>query len=258
MSTSSLPFPHDTDPKGSGDRQSSLTFNAPRIRELDLYDREFFIPIHGFVKFNDAEKAIIDHPALQRLKTIYQLGQAYTVYPGATHKRFEHVLGVVCLAQRIIDAVNENHREIHERREFDERLGHKCETWGEPIGRVERAFIRLTALLHDIGHLSAGHTLEDELHFLDRHDEIPRLRLIFNRGIWKGERAMQTLGELIDEKYGPLVPDELKKLGLRPRDVVEELIVKADDSRTIEDTRQGRGVLRPRQTILAEPAAAPF
>ena len=40
----------------------------------------------------------------------------------------------------------------------------------EPLFPQEVAFVRLAALLHDIGHLAAGHTFEDELGLLDKHD----------------------------------------------------------------------------------------
>ncbi|MCA9516371.1 MAG: hypothetical protein KC635_15625, partial [Myxococcales bacterium] len=38
--------------------------------------------------------AIVDHPHFQRLRRVRQLGPTWLVYPGATHTRFEHALGV--------------------------------------------------------------------------------------------------------------------------------------------------------------------
>jgi HD superfamily phosphohydrolase len=48
--------------------------------------------VHGFVAFDDDERRIIDSPPFQRLRHVHQLALTYKVYPGATHKRFEHCL----------------------------------------------------------------------------------------------------------------------------------------------------------------------
>lgn len=224
---------------------STLVIEYPNMRDLprnsehiELIDQEFFIPVHGFIELNDAEKELVCHPAVQRLKTIYQLGQAHMVYPGATHKRFEHVLGVLFTAQRIIDAVNKNRSNIAARLKLAERkndsaeLKQKFSTWGEAISPREQAFIRAAALLHDIGHLPAGHTLEDELHFLDRHDEHERISLVFDRLSWRGEDYTESLGALIDRLYKDLVPTSLEQdYGIRARDLVEEIMVKSKGHR---------------------------
>ena len=46
--------------------------------------------IHDFVHFNNVEKSLIDSGPFQRLRSIHQLAMSYEVYPGATHRRFEH------------------------------------------------------------------------------------------------------------------------------------------------------------------------
>lgn len=51
------------------------------------------------------ERPVLDAQALQRLRHIYQLALSYLVYPAATHRRFEHSLGVTQLATRIFDFV---------------------------------------------------------------------------------------------------------------------------------------------------------
>lgn len=73
---------------------------------------EFFLPISGFVWLFPEEVSIVNHPAFQRLGRIYQLGQAYVVFRGATHKRMEHVLGALNVVQRMIAAVQTNSDKI--------------------------------------------------------------------------------------------------------------------------------------------------
>jgi HD superfamily phosphohydrolase len=158
--------------------------------------QEFFIPVHEFIRFTADEIAVINHPAFQRLGRIYQLGQAHLVYRGATHKRLEHVLGTVHVAQTIADSIATNHRQFKRKKLVEGR----CKL-SDPLNYQEVHFIRLAALLHDIGHLPAGHTLEDELCLLDSHEANQRLELVFKRDIWKGIKIKQTLGELINEVY---------------------------------------------------------
>jgi HD superfamily phosphohydrolase len=60
-------------------------------------------PIHVFVRLDSAERRVLDSLPLQRLRHIHQLAYTHLVYPDATHKRFEHSLGVMELAGRIFD-----------------------------------------------------------------------------------------------------------------------------------------------------------
>jgi HD superfamily phosphohydrolase len=131
--------------------------------------QELFLPVHNHVELYPDELAIIDHPAFQRLRRVKQLGLAHMVFPGATHTRFEHSIGAVHVAQLIFEHVNSNHLKLEE----DHRQWEKI-CINEPTSR----FIRLAALLHDVGHLPLGHTLEDELNHLHSHDGPERLRRV--------------------------------------------------------------------------------
>ena len=55
-------------------------------------------PIHVFVRLDTHERKVLDSRPFQRLRHIHQLALTYLVYPGATHRRFEHSLGVMELA----------------------------------------------------------------------------------------------------------------------------------------------------------------
>jgi|GEM_PF-1734005 len=137
--------------------------------------QEVFVPIHGAVYLYPEEMAIIDHPAFQRLTRMRQLGLAHRVFPGANHTRFEHSLGALHVAQKIIDSVNVNYAK--RRHEDSDRTVWRIQS----IDEVTARFIRLAALLHDLGHLPLGHTLEDELGHLPRHDDAARLLEIGDR-----------------------------------------------------------------------------
>lgn len=114
------------------------------------------VAVSGGVPVTQVELDIIDTPDFQRLRGIRQLGLAHLVYPSALHTRFDHSLGTLDMAARMTQAIRENaHSDEHERRITDEQI----------------ALVRLYALLHDITHIPFGHTIEDELQLLVRHDE---------------------------------------------------------------------------------------
>ena len=66
-------------------------------------------PIHDFVRLDSDERLVLNSGPIQRLRHIHQLAMSYLVYPGATHKRFEHSLGVMELAGRVFDVITADH-----------------------------------------------------------------------------------------------------------------------------------------------------
>jgi len=133
-------------------------------------NQELFLPVHGYVYLSSAEMTVINHPAFQRLRRCRQLGLAHTVFPGGTHTRFEHSIGTVYTAQKIMTAIDWNFY----RDDKDSNSKYILKTLSEPIQR----FVRVAALLHDIGHLPFGHSLEDELAHLPPHDGKDRLKRV--------------------------------------------------------------------------------
>uniref|UniRef100_A0A8C4NPV4 Deoxynucleoside triphosphate triphosphohydrolase SAMHD1 n=1 Tax=Dicentrarchus labrax TaxID=13489 RepID=A0A8C4NPV4_DICLA len=69
-------------------------------------------PIHGHVELHPLLIKIIDTPQFQRLRNLKQLGGTYLVFPGASHNRFEHSIGVGYLAGRLVQALNERQPEL--------------------------------------------------------------------------------------------------------------------------------------------------
>ena len=115
-------------------------------------------PVHEFIKLDSDERAVLDSPAVQRLRHIHQLALSYLVYPGATHKRFEHALGVMELASRVYDRITSSDvTNDVVRRMFREEIGN------EDRKMYWRRVLRMSALCHDIGHLPFSHAAELEL-----------------------------------------------------------------------------------------------
>ena len=98
-------------------------------------------PIHGFISLEPEELALIDLPIFQRLRRIKQLAFTDLVYPGATHSRFDHSLGVCHLAGEVGDHLKDLRK----------------------ISAYEVRRLRLAGLLHDIGHPPFSHVGEEAL-----------------------------------------------------------------------------------------------
>ena len=97
-------------------------------------------PIYGFIPVhNELIFQIIEHPYVQRLRHISQMGLSYLVYPGAHHTRFHHALGAMFLMQRAVATLRQKRVDIS--------------------GQEEEA-LYLAILLHDIGHGPFSHGLE--------------------------------------------------------------------------------------------------
>ena len=112
--------------------------------------------IHGFILFDPIEKKLIDSEPMQRLRCIHQLAMTYQVYPGATHTRFEHSLGVMEFSGLIFDQL------------FRERLPDDVQSripqeMDKPEKDYWRKVTRIAGLLHDVGHLPFSHAAEKEL-----------------------------------------------------------------------------------------------
>ena len=106
--------------------------------------------VYGFIKLSDLEWLIISQPAFQRLRRIRQLAWTDYVFPGAMHTRFEHSLGVMHMATMLYDGIVERSRDI-----LRDELGYNDEGL-----KRHRALVRLTALLHDVGHSPLSHAGE--------------------------------------------------------------------------------------------------
>lgn len=109
--------------------------------------------VYGFVQLDNQEWEIINHPVYQRLRRIKQLSLTDMAYPGATHTRLEHSIGVTQMATNIFNSIISKPR----------ARSLLAEQYYLNAGGIERyrKIIRLAALLHDIGHAPFSHTGEN-------------------------------------------------------------------------------------------------
>src|SRR6266704_767370 len=123
-------------------------------------------PLWNNIRLDPEALAVVDTPAVQRLRYVRQLGHAFLVYPGATHSRFEHALGAYHLARRVLSQLEDA---------GDTRLA--------PADRVG---LKLAALLHDIGHYPFSHALEEA--------GLPHHEVLAERHLVSGELAERLAG----------------------------------------------------------------
>lgn len=117
-------------------------------------------PVHGYIPFVSivpegeiAERTLLDHPWLQRLRQIHQLQTAWWVYPSAEHTRFQHVVGAMHMASQVMDVLYESLADVV-RGDLPSRGYLEC-------------LARMAALLHDVGHGPFGHFFD--AHYLKPH-----------------------------------------------------------------------------------------
>lgn len=123
-------------------------------------------PVHGFIRYYGKEKGVINSRPFQRLRHIRQLAMSSYVYPGATHTRFEHSLGVMELATRMYDSIFDSEKITDTIRSI---LPEACDT--DEL-RYWRKVVRMAALSHDLGHLPFSHGAEELLPEGMKHENL--------------------------------------------------------------------------------------
>jgi HD superfamily phosphohydrolase len=145
-------------------------------------------PVYGFINIpGDFVFDIIEHPWVQRLRNIKQLGLTSFVYPGATHTRFQHALGALHLMDQAIQTLRSK---------------------DVMISREEEEATFIAILLHDSGHGPFSHALENSIITGISHEELSLLlmsklneyfngKLTLAIEIFKGTYKRKFLHELI-------------------------------------------------------------
>ncbi|XP_059189264.1 deoxynucleoside triphosphate triphosphohydrolase SAMHD1-like [Centropristis striata] len=185
-------------------------------------------PIHGHVELHPLLIKIIDTPQFQRLRHIKQLGGAYHVYPGASHNRFEHSIGVAHLAGELAKALKEKEEELN-------------------ITDRDVLCVQIAGLCHDLGHGPFSH-LYDAI-FIPRANFIPRdndpeyNKLEDKMKKWKHEKASVEMFDHMVKKNN--LEDEMKKHHLKFEKPVDENDPDGDDMTFIREMIKGKKTKTP-------------
>lgn len=136
-------------------------------------------PVYGFITLKHSKSLwLMDHPFVQRLRRITQLGLSHLVYPGAVHNRFHHALGSLYLMQEAIETLRSK---------------------GIDITEAEQEAVCYAILLHDVGHGPFSHALEHSIVTGVHHEDISIL--IMNRLNTELNGALDLAIEIFQNKY---------------------------------------------------------
>lgn len=126
-------------------------------------------PVFGFIKIpRGLLLNIVQHPLMQRLTRINQLGVASVVYPGARHTRFQHSIGAFHLMSEAIISLQQK---------------------GNFIFDSEAEAVQAAILMHDIGHGPFSHVLEHSIISGISHEDISLMMM---------EKINRDLGEQLN------------------------------------------------------------
>lgn len=141
--------------------------------------------VYGDIRLNEIEVEVMDNPQFQRLRRIKQLGLISLIYPGANHTRFEHSIGTMHIASKLADKLD--------------------------LNQEDKELVRISALLHDIGHGPFSHVSEGVLSF--PHEELTKyvIKNTAIRDIVEKKFDIDKIIEIIngEGKFGPIVSGEL-------------------------------------------------
>lgn len=178
-------------------------------------------PIHGLIRFEAGSEVdqlawrLLDAPEMQRLRSIKQLGFLHLVFPGATHTRFGHSVGVYHVARQLLGVIR---RELGPG-SFDERRA-----------RVSA----LAALLHDIGHGPLSHVFEKS----ERAVGGPGNHEHWSRAVLCGDTAVRQILDDAEPGLAGSVADEI--CGDGPDDIYASVVASHFDADRLDYLQRDR------------------
>ena len=141
--------------------------------------------VYGDISLTKFEEHVMNMPQFQRLRRIKQLGLISLIYPGANHTRFEHSVGTMNLGSKLATELGLDNDEIE--------------------------LIRISALLHDIGHGPFSHVSEGVLSV--PHEELTKYVVTKTsmRDLLEEKFDVNEIVNIVNGKghLGPIVSGEL-------------------------------------------------
>jgi len=157
-------------------------------------------PVHGSIPILDAEKEIIAHPFFQRLRNIKQLGFSEYVFPGATHTRYLHSIGVMNVSTLVFDFLFKDQN--------------------KDILRLKET-LRLGCLLHDIGHAPLSHSTESVMPMVSKLKLPKRFEIKNDR---QATHEDYTIKSITDSSFTESFKSVKSKFGIDPNAIAELVI----------------------------------
>lgn len=160
-------------------------------------------PVHGSIHILDEEIPIIRDEFFQRLRNIKQLGFAEYVFPGATHTRFIHSIGVMNIASNAFDRL------------FKKNLN------DIDFLRLKETF-KLACLLHDVGHAPLSHSTETVMPMLSQL-KIPK-EFLTKKDQEKDRQATHedyTIKAIVDSNFANSFSLVEKKFGVQKKYIAD-------------------------------------
>ncbi|XP_039460168.1 deoxynucleoside triphosphate triphosphohydrolase SAMHD1-like isoform X2 [Oreochromis aureus] len=214
-------------------------------------------PIHGHIELHPLLVKIINTPQFQRLRNIKQLGGVYFVYPGASHNRFEHSIGVAHLAGELAKALKVKQLEQIKRMEELEKMSTNLEVvkFGpedvKKLAELKESLIsdqdvlcvQIAGLCHDLGHGPFSHFFDGMFMDAIKRDKKGKAdKEVINKE-WTHEKAsIEMFNYLLDKNDLKKV---MKTYGLKvdgkdnnDLEFIEEMIEKPQDKKPLNDAAQ--------------------
>ena len=157
-------------------------------------------PVHGSIDINDLFIPVITHPFFQRLRGIKQLGFSDFAFPGATHTRYLHSIGVMHIGRKVFEKIFRKHSPSSELNRLRETLTMAC-------------------LLHDIGHAPLSHSTESVMPNLSKLD-LPN-RFNDSSSDRQATHEDYTIKAIVDSEFTQSFELLRKEFGVDPNCIAE-------------------------------------
>lgn len=162
-------------------------------------------PVHGSIPIFDSEIEILEHPFFQRLRNIKQLGFSEYVFPGATHTRYIHSIGVMNVSTLVFNSLfrDQNSKDILRLKES----------------------LRLGCLLHDIGHAPLSHSTESVMPMVSAL-KLPKQFVDRER---QATHEDYTIKSIIDSSFTSAFKGVTSEFGIDPKAIAELVVGETSD-----------------------------